>query len=262
LLRDAKQELAAMKASDAGAVKGGDENDEEDDDDFDDDDEYRAEDLVMVPAITSLVGMAQQLLHAVYGYVLKTAPSAPAAGAVTQLLTANSDASAAAAASSASAAAAASSSLSSMVESSERVAWLEAVLAQARSLVVGVDETVAAVGDEEGVTLAAVQKLTQQCRLLAASVVRHHRATPGAKWPMSAPAAAASAAAPAEDEAAPAWSQCVACQSIVSDIEALPPPSADSAAEADAPTAWLRKVVAALHQAHADAEKAAADAAE
>ena len=150
-----------------------------------------------------------------------------------------------------------------MVESPERVAWLEAVLAQARTLVVGVDETVAAVGDEEGITLAAVQKLTQQCRLLAASVVRHHRATPGAKWPMSAPAAAAaSAAAPAEEESAPARAQCDACKSIVSDIEALPPPSADSAAEAEAPTAWLRKVVAALHQAHADAEKAAADAAE
>jgi hypothetical protein len=40
----------------------------------------------------------------------------------------------------------------------------------------------------------------------------------------------------------------------VSDIEALPPPSADSAAEAEAPTAWLRKVIVALHQVHADAE--------
>jgi hypothetical protein len=206
--RDAQAGIrGASKASDAGTAK-----DNDDDDDFDD--EYSAEDLVMVPAITSLVGMAQQLLVPLYGYVLKTAPSAPAAGAVMQLLAANNDASAAAASSSASASAASSSasSLSSMVESPERVAWLEAVLAQARSLVVGVDETVAAVGDEEGVTLAAVQKLTQQCRLLAASVVRHHRATPGAKWSMSAPGA--SATAPAEEEAAPAWSHCVACQSI------------------------------------------------
>jgi len=237
LLRDAKQELAEMKAADADDADedGGDD----DDDDFDDD--YSAADLVMVPAITQLVGMAQQLLHAVYGYVLKTAPAVVAVGAVE-------DAQAA-----------------SGVETPERVEWLESALAQARALIVGVDETVSAVGDEQGITLAAVQKLTEQCRQLAASVVRHHRASSGAKWPMGAAAAAGSAASAASSGASdsgvpPSWSSCEACFAVLSEVDSLPSPSQSADEDPAAPVSWLRKVLTALHQAHADAEKAAAEA--
>lgn len=171
LIKDAHAEISKIKQRDDSAGNAGgeakdDAEDDDDDDDFDDlDDEEESTltsaEFALVPPSIQLVSIAQQLLKAVYLFLLKCGHAESSAA---------------------------------------NVDFMEQLLTRVKSITRGADELVESLyaPQDRAAAAQAHSQLSGELRKLAEGVVSQHRAQqPPATWPMKETASSSSSAAPA-----------------------------------------------------------------